>query len=49
MFSIVFLVYIDFNLSVKDLETGALRRISSMSMFNKTVSVGSVLGRDKSF
>uniref|UniRef100_K1Q6W8 Diacylglycerol kinase delta n=1 Tax=Magallana gigas TaxID=29159 RepID=K1Q6W8_MAGGI len=42
------LVHTDPNLSVKDLETGASRRISSMSMLNKTASVGSVLGRDKS-
>ncbi|XP_062576598.1 diacylglycerol kinase delta-like [Saccostrea cucullata] len=42
------LVHMDPNLNVKDLDSGASRRISSMSMLNKTASVGSILGQDKS-
>ncbi|XP_056006352.1 diacylglycerol kinase delta-like isoform X9 [Ostrea edulis] len=41
-------VNMDSNLNVKELDSGASRRISSMSMLNKTASAGSILGRDKS-
>ncbi|XP_056006349.1 diacylglycerol kinase delta-like isoform X6 [Ostrea edulis] len=42
------IVNMDSNLNVKELDSGASRRISSMSMLNKTASAGSILGRDKS-